>query len=85
MGTYLPLIVPAFTAGAYYTFLLRQSFMGIPMSYNEAAKLEGADGNLSGLLSLVLFLCHFVTILTMSWNMIKAIRPNSRTIPAMWI
>jgi len=43
VGTYLPLIVPAFTAGAYYTFLLRQSFLGIPMSYNEAAKLEGAN------------------------------------------
>ena len=43
VGTYLPLIVPAFTAGAYYTFLLRQSFMSIPMSYNEAAKLEGAN------------------------------------------
>lgn len=43
VGTYLPLIVPSFTAGAYYTFLLRQSFMGIPMSYNEAAKLEGAN------------------------------------------
>lgn len=43
VGTYLPLIVPSFTAGAYYTFLLRQSFMSIPMSYNEAAKLEGAN------------------------------------------
>ncbi len=43
VGTFLPLIVPAFTAGAYYTFLLRQSFMSIPMSYNEAAKLEGAN------------------------------------------
>ena len=43
VGTFLPLIVPSFTAGAYYTFLLRQSFMSIPMSYNEAAKLEGAN------------------------------------------
>lgn len=43
VGSFLPLIVPAFTAGAYYTFLLRQSFMSIPMSYNEAAKLEGAN------------------------------------------
>lgn len=43
VGTYLPLLVPSFTAGAYYTFLLRQSFMSIPMSFNEAAKLEGAN------------------------------------------
>ena len=43
VGTYLPLIVPAFGGSAYYVFLLRQYFMGIPMAYNEAAKLEGAN------------------------------------------
>jgi multiple sugar transport system permease protein len=42
VGTYLPLIVPAFTGSAYYIFLLRQGFMGIPRSYAEAAKIEGA-------------------------------------------
>lgn len=43
VGTYLPLIVPAFGGSAYYIFLLRQYFMGIPMAYSEAAKLEGAN------------------------------------------
>lgn len=43
VGTYLPLIVPAFGGSAYYVFLLRQYFLGIPMAYNEAAKLEGAN------------------------------------------
>lgn len=42
VGTYLPLIVPAFFGSAYYIFLLRQFFLGIPMTYNEAAKIEGA-------------------------------------------
>jgi multiple sugar transport system permease protein len=43
VGTFLPLIVPAFTGSAYYIFLLRQSFMGIPKAYSEAAKIEGAN------------------------------------------
>jgi multiple sugar transport system permease protein len=43
IGTYLPLIVPAFGASAYYIFLLRQFFLTIPMAYNEAAKIEGAS------------------------------------------
>lgn len=43
VGTYLPLIVPSFFGSAYYIFLLRQYFMSIPMAYNEAAKIEGAN------------------------------------------
>lgn len=43
VGTYLPLLIPAFGGSAYYIFLLRQFFMGIPMAYSEAAKLEGAS------------------------------------------
>lgn len=43
VGTYLPLIVPAFTGTAYYIFLLRQGFLGISRSYSEAAKIEGAN------------------------------------------
>lgn len=46
VGTFLPLIIPAFGASAYYIFLLRQFFMSIPMAYSEAAKIEGA-GELS--------------------------------------
>lgn len=52
VGTYLPLIVPSFFASAYYVFLLRQFFLGIPMTYNEAAKIEGA-GDLTILLRII--------------------------------
>lgn len=43
VGTFLPLTVPSFFGSAYYIFLLRQYFLGIPMAYNEAAKIEGAN------------------------------------------
>lgn len=42
VGTYLPLVVPAFFAGAFFTFLLRQFFMGIPEELSEAARVDGA-------------------------------------------
>jgi multiple sugar transport system permease protein len=43
VGTYLPLTVPAFFAGAFDVFLLRQFMLGIPIDYSEAAKIEGAN------------------------------------------
>ena len=42
-GTYLPLIVPAFTSSAYYVFLLTQFFRTIPNEMSEAASLDGAS------------------------------------------
>jgi multiple sugar transport system permease protein len=41
-GSYLPLIVPAFTASAYYVFLLTQFFKTIPTEMSEAARVDGA-------------------------------------------
>jgi len=41
--TYLPLIVPSFTASAYYVFLLTQFFRTIPMEMSEAARVDGAN------------------------------------------
>jgi multiple sugar transport system permease protein len=41
-NTFLPLTVPSFFGNAFYIFLLRQFFRGIPRDYTEAAKLEGA-------------------------------------------
>jgi len=41
VDTYLPLIVPAFFGNAFFIFLLRQFFMTIPLSLNEAAKIDG--------------------------------------------
>ncbi|MCW5941176.1 MAG: carbohydrate ABC transporter permease [Fimbriimonadaceae bacterium] len=42
-GTYLPLIVPAFTSSAYYVFLLTQFFKTLPAEMSEAARIDGAN------------------------------------------
>ena len=42
-GTYLPLIVPAFTGSAYYVFLLTQFFKTLPAEMSEAANVDGAN------------------------------------------
>jgi len=42
VGTWLPLLVPAFFANAYDVFLLRQYFMTIPREMDEAAAIDGA-------------------------------------------
>jgi multiple sugar transport system permease protein len=41
-GTYLPLIVPAFTGIPFYIFLLRQYMRTIPLDLDEAARIDGA-------------------------------------------
>lgn len=42
-NSYIPLIVPAwFGGGAFYVFLLRQFYMGIPNDLDESAYLDGA-------------------------------------------
>ena len=43
LGTWLPLIVPAFFANAYDVFLLRQYFMTLPRELDEAAMMDGAS------------------------------------------
>lgn len=43
INTYLPLVVPSFFAGAFFTFLLRQYFLGIPNELIEAARVDGAS------------------------------------------
>ena len=45
LGTRLPLIVPAFFGGgaAFYIFLLRQFFMGLPKELTESAIIDGAN------------------------------------------
>lgn len=42
VGTWLPLIVPAFFANAYDVFLLRQYFLTLPRELDEAAMMDGA-------------------------------------------
>ena len=41
IGTLKPLWVPAFFAGAFNVFLLRQFMLGIPKELDEAARLDG--------------------------------------------
>lgn len=42
LNTYLPLLIPAFFATPFNTFLMRQFFMTIPVELEEAARIEGA-------------------------------------------
>ncbi|OWR27926.1 sugar ABC transporter ATP-binding protein [Saccharibacillus sp. O23] len=43
VGTYYPLIIPQFLGSAFYIFMLRQFYMGIPKELTEAAKIDGAN------------------------------------------
>lgn len=43
VGTYLPLIVPAFFGSAFNIFLLRQFYLAINNELIEAAKIDGAN------------------------------------------
>jgi ABC-type glycerol-3-phosphate transport system permease component len=43
IGTFLPMIVPSFFGNAFYIFLLRQFFVGIPTEISQSAKIDGAN------------------------------------------
>ncbi len=43
VNTFWPLILPAFFGNPYFTFLLRQFFLGIPVEMEEAARIDGAN------------------------------------------
>jgi multiple sugar transport system permease protein len=43
IDTFLPLIVPAWFGGAFFSFLYRQFFLGIPVEMDEAAKMDGCS------------------------------------------
>jgi multiple sugar transport system permease protein len=42
VGTYAPLILPNFLGNAFYIFMLRQFFMGLPWELSDAARIDGA-------------------------------------------
>ena len=42
INTHAPLIVPNFFGSAYFIFLLRQAYMGIPQDFMDAAEIDGA-------------------------------------------
>jgi len=43
IGTFKPLWVPTFLAGAFNVFLLRQFFMSLPKDISEAARIDGCS------------------------------------------
>ncbi|HEY3110152.1 MAG TPA: carbohydrate ABC transporter permease [Chloroflexota bacterium] len=43
VGTYLPLLVPAFFGSPFFIFLMRQYVMTIPRDLDEAARIDGAS------------------------------------------
>jgi len=73
VGTWLPLLVPAFFANAYDVFLLRQYFLTIPREMDEAAAIDGA-GPFRTLISVIIPQAWPVIIavaifhLVYSWN-----------------
>jgi len=42
LNTFRPLILPAFFGSAFFVFLFRQFFLGIPKELEEAARIDGA-------------------------------------------
>ncbi|MDI7274747.1 MAG: carbohydrate ABC transporter permease [Anaerolineae bacterium] len=43
INTFLPLTVPWFFGGAFFVFLLRQFFLGIPLELSDAAFMDGCS------------------------------------------
>jgi ABC-type glycerol-3-phosphate transport system permease component len=43
LDTFLPIIVPSFFGNAFYIFLFRQYFMGIPKELEDAARIDGCN------------------------------------------
>ena len=43
LNSYLPILVPAFFAQPFYTFLLRQFFMTVPVDLEDSARIDGAN------------------------------------------
>ena len=42
IGGYAPLILPSFLGNAFFIFLLRQFFLGVPWELSDAARIDGA-------------------------------------------
>jgi multiple sugar transport system permease protein len=42
-GTYAPLIIPKFLGDAFFIFMIRQFFMGVPWDLSDAARIDGAS------------------------------------------
>jgi ABC-type glycerol-3-phosphate transport system permease component len=90
VDTYKGLIIPgAFTA--FGTFMLRQFMLGIPMSYNEAAEIDGASHlqvyldiilplTKPGIITLAIF-TFLGSYRNLLWPLIMVKNPSLRTVP----
>ncbi|MBI5650502.1 MAG: carbohydrate ABC transporter permease [Chloroflexi bacterium] len=71
VGTYLPLIVPAFFGAAFFIFLMRQSIMTLPRGLDEAARIDGAT-TWDIFVRIIMPLCIppmvLITVLTFLWK-----------------
>ena len=73
IGTFKPLWVPAFLAGAFNVFLLRQFFLGLPKDISEAARIDGCS-ELQIFFRIILPLCKPVLLVVglfqfmFTWN-----------------
>ena len=43
LDTFLPIVVPSFFGNAFYIFLFRQFFLGIPKELEDAARIDGCS------------------------------------------
>jgi multiple sugar transport system permease protein len=43
LGTYAPLILPAFVGNAFWIFMMRQFFLGLPRDLLDAGRIDGAN------------------------------------------
>ena len=43
VGTFKPLIIPAFFGTPFYIFLLRQFFLGVPQDLSASARIDGCN------------------------------------------
>lgn len=73
IGTFKPLWVPAFFAGAFNVFLLRQFFLSLPKDISEAARIDGCS-EFQIFLRIILPLCKPVLLVVglfqfmFTWN-----------------
>ncbi|CAG0947001.1 partial Diacetylchitobiose uptake system permease protein NgcG, partial [Anaerolineae bacterium] len=71
VGTYMPLIVPAFFGDAFFIFLMRQYIMTLPRDLDEAARIDGAS-TWDIFARIIMPLCIppmvLITVLTFLWK-----------------
>jgi ABC-type glycerol-3-phosphate transport system permease component len=77
-GTYLPIIVPSFTGGAFFIFLIRQYMRTIPKDLDDAARVDGLNSwqiFWRIILPLSTPVLTVVAVFTFLWNWNDLLRP----------